>query len=80
MTLDAFLAVLRDDVARHRFNKDAATAYGISHAYLSDVLTGKRKPGRSILDALGYERVEDYRPKDLTGPGDPDTLQDTHET
>lgn len=34
---------------------------GISNSYLSDVLAARRKPGKLILDKLGFERVSvDY--------------------
>lgn len=34
---------------------------GLSPAYVSDVLNGRRDPSRAILTALGYERVMMYR-------------------
>lgn len=37
-------------------------AAGISPAYVSDVLGGKREPGDKILQALGLEKVVTYRP------------------
>lgn len=30
----------------------AASAIGISHSYLSKVLTGKREPGRKFIDGI----------------------------
>lgn len=35
----------------------------VSTAYLSDVLNGRREPGKKILDALGLEAVTFYRSK-----------------
>lgn len=35
----------------------------VSTAYLSDVLNGRREPGKKILDVLGLEAVTFYRPK-----------------
>lgn len=35
----------------------------VSTAYLSDVLNGRREPGKKILDVLGLESVTHYRPK-----------------
>lgn len=35
----------------------------VSTAYLSDVLNGRREPGRKILDVLGLESVVYYRAK-----------------
>ena len=40
-----------------------AAAAGISAAYVSDVLHGRRAPGSSIQRALGIERVELYQYK-----------------
>lgn len=40
-----------------------AKANGISPAYVSDVIAGRREPGKLILDALGLERVITYRKK-----------------
>lgn len=36
---------------------------GVSTAYVSDALNGRREPGKKILDALGYEAVTYYRVK-----------------
>ena len=41
---------------------------GISTAYVSDFLAGKRDPGDKMLEALGYERVVKYRRKECLGP------------
>jgi transcriptional regulator with XRE-family HTH domain len=38
-----------------------AQRIGIHQSYLSDVLNGRRDPGKTILAALGYERVVLYR-------------------
>lgn len=35
--------------------------HGISPAYISDVIGGRRDPGEKILQALGLERVVTYR-------------------
>jgi transcriptional regulator with XRE-family HTH domain len=32
--------------------REAARAMGISHSYLSKVLTGKREPGRKFIDGI----------------------------
>jgi len=39
----------------------AADVLGVSRAYLSDVLAGKREPGRKILRAINYEKVTAYK-------------------
>ncbi len=41
-----------------------AARWGISVQYIADVLRGYRDPGKSILKALGYERVVLYRKKE----------------
>ena len=60
ITQAEFVALLRDKAQPN------ASAYakqiGIHQSYLSDVLNGRRDPGKSILKALGYERVVLYRP------------------
>ncbi len=40
-----------------------AARWGISIQYIIDVARGYRDPGKSILAALGYERVILYRKK-----------------
>lgn len=40
-----------------------AQQHSISTAYVSDVLRGRRDPGKKILDALGLERVVGYQEK-----------------
>lgn len=39
-----------------------AKANGISPAYVSDVIQGRREPGEKILKALGLKRVVSYVP------------------
>ena len=47
------------------FTQDAAAqAYGISTSYLSDVLSGRRAPGKKLLDALNMKAVIYYEDKD----------------
>jgi DNA-binding transcriptional regulator YdaS (Cro superfamily) len=38
-----------------------AHANGVSDAYVTDVLHGRREPGPSICNPLGYEREIQYR-------------------
>jgi transcriptional regulator with XRE-family HTH domain len=40
-----------------------AKELGVSPAYLSDVMRGKREPGPKILEPLGLVRVVTYRRK-----------------
>lgn len=39
-----------------------AKAHGISPAYVSDVIQGRREPGEKILKALGLKRIVSYVP------------------
>lgn len=39
-----------------------AKDHGISPGYVSDVIQGRREPGKAMLKALGWERVVIYRP------------------
>ena len=59
ITQQDFIALLREQA---RPNQGAwAETHKIAASYLSDVLNGRRDPGKSILKALGYERVVLYR-------------------
>lgn len=40
-----------------------AKKHGVSQTYVSDVINGRREPGKAILEALGLERVVTYRVK-----------------
>lgn len=44
-----------------RTQKALADELGVSPAYLSDILRGKRDPGPQVLGALGLERVVAYQ-------------------
>lgn len=48
-------------VSRQGSQKDAAQAWGISAAYLTDVLKGRRDPGPKLLKALGIRKEVTYR-------------------
>lgn len=39
-----------------------AAQNGLSSAYISDVMNGRRDPGDSVLRALGLRRVTSYEP------------------
>lgn len=39
---------------------------GVSEAYVTDVLKGRRRPGNSIACRFGYEQVMMYRETTLT--------------
>lgn len=38
-----------------------ARSKGLAPGYVSDVIHGRKEPGKKILDALGLERVITYR-------------------
>lgn len=60
LTKDELLQVLWQVVRTHGTQRQAARAFGISDAYLGDVLHGKREPGGKLLAALGYQRDVRY--------------------
>lgn len=58
-----FRELLQNAIRRIGSQKAAAAEWQISPAYLSDVLQGKRAPGKAILAALGYRKVVMYADK-----------------
>ncbi len=59
------LAELRAHVARKYVRQThAAAAFGVSPAFLSGVLKGKKKPTKAILDDAGIERIDVYQFKE----------------
>ena len=60
ITQSDFIALLRTQ-APHGQQGRWSLANGVEPSVLSDVLNGRRDPGKSILRALGYERVVLYR-------------------
>lgn len=61
MRLDQVLALLRRECEKAGGQAAWATAAGVSPAYVSDVLHGRRQPGDGILRHLALERVTMYR-------------------
>lgn len=57
------LAQLAKSIATAGSQAKWCAEQGVSPAYVSDVLNGRRDPGKKILDALGYDAVTCYRPK-----------------
>lgn len=58
------LAELRAHVARKYIKQcRAASAWGLSPAFVSAVLTGRKEPTKQILDDAGIERVTTYKYK-----------------
>lgn len=58
--LETILSQLRVDVEVSS-QKCVAESLGISPQYLSDILKGRREPGKSVLAAMGYDRIVFYR-------------------
>lgn len=63
LTLTEILAALANAVALSGSQANWCAAHEVSTAYLSDVLRGRREPGKKILDVLGYEAVTFYQSK-----------------
>lgn len=55
---DYLRVVIRDDAKG--VAKDWAEKNGLSPAYVSDFLNGKREPGKAMCKALGVRRVTTY--------------------
>lgn len=53
--------ILRRECEKAGSAKAWAQSAGLSGAYVSDVLNGRRDPAEAILSALGIERVVSYR-------------------
>lgn len=43
--------------------RELAAKIGVPPAYLNDVLAERRRPGKKILRALGYEKATIYKKK-----------------
>lgn len=63
MDIDEFIDYLKRKAAEQGTQRQYAESLGVSEAYLSDVLNGRREPGQKLLDAVGFERVALYRRK-----------------
>jgi hypothetical protein len=50
------IAILATQIEASSLRK-TAKRHGISAAYLSDIMNGKRNPGEKILSSLGMRRV-----------------------
>lgn len=62
LTQAEFVALLREQATPNQ--KALAKRIGIRESYLSDVLSGKRDPGKTIQAAMGVELVKMYRKVD----------------
>ena len=55
MTQGQLLKRLRELIAERGDQRKTASFLGISETYLSDVLAGRRSPGKKVLTKLGLE-------------------------
>lgn len=60
MTADDVRDQLRQQAERYGSQRALARTIGVSAAFLSDVLLGRREPSGPLLDFLGIERVVTY--------------------
>lgn len=63
LSAEFMLQMLRTECAAAGGQKPWAAKHRVSPQYVSDVLLGRREAGRSILDALGLEKVVTYARK-----------------
>ena len=60
LTHTEFIQMLRNSVDNAGSQKALAKDLGISEQYLTDLLRGRRMPGRQVLGALGMVEVRLY--------------------
>jgi len=58
---------VRAKISYDTTQKMIAAEFGVSQAYLSDFLAGRREAGPKILKALGYEPTPFYRTASKSG-------------
>lgn len=73
-TVDEVIRMLEDEQLKFGTDKELAIKLGISQQYLSDILHGKRGPGKAVLDYFGLKKYYVYGRKDgsnqiLRSPG-----------
>jgi transcriptional regulator with XRE-family HTH domain len=61
MTHAKLLTILASRALKAGSQARLAAELGISTGYLNDVMTGRKEPGKGILEPLGLERVVSYR-------------------
>lgn len=59
-TLWSFRQNLKYIIEQEGSQKDYAQKVGVSEQYLSDVINGKRRPGKKLLRGMGWERITLY--------------------
>lgn len=62
-TLWNFRQNLKYIIEQEGSQKDYAQKVGVSEQYLSDVINGKRRPGKKLLVGMGWERITLYGPE-----------------
>jgi predicted aldo/keto reductase-like oxidoreductase len=69
MTSEQMISALRRYIEKNFNNIQtlAAEYWGISDSYLSEVLSGKKRPNARILDDVGIEHLDKYRWKKKGG-------------
>lgn len=60
MDQSGFIEYLRRYIDERGTQQDFAESIGVTPAYVSDILRGQRKPGKKLLDAMGFKRIEMY--------------------
>jgi DNA-binding transcriptional regulator YdaS (Cro superfamily) len=64
MKLEKVVALLVRECRKAGSQKAWADRHGLSGAFVSDAIHGRREPGPTLLDALGLERAPaEYRRK-----------------
>ena len=58
--IEDVVKVLKGLVEKFETQKEVARLLGVSEMYLCDILKYRRKPGVSILQPLGFEKVTRY--------------------
>lgn len=59
MAIEEIGPELRAHIARkYKTSKAAASAWGVSTAFVSAVVNGTKRPTQTMLDDAGFERVE----------------------
>lgn len=64
MNDDEFRKWLAETVQTFGTQGKAAKHFGISSAYLGEIIKGTREPGIKLLDAVGFKRVVCYMRKE----------------
>jgi DNA-binding transcriptional regulator YdaS (Cro superfamily) len=59
---------MRHEIRKLGTQRAAAKLWGLSPQNLSHILSGRIEPYKSICEALGFERVVVYQPKNIGIP------------